>query len=825
MPSFNDELQRGILLELAFSLGGELEFEPLLKKCLSVILRKLNCTMVSVIRILSNGWETSAVVPRVSGLQPEWKGIIESFINRLEKKNDLQMICDHKKQFYYAFRLKGFGMLVIGRSTEFPVFFLKEFPTFIRLLSSACSAGLEAQRRKKKAEETLKRSQERLTLAIQGTGIGIWEYDVLNDHLNWDDRSFELFGVNRKAFNYKLEDWSAMVLPDALPQAMIELRKALSDSKEFSMEFPIIKPDGEIRYISSAALITRNQEGQAIRVVGTNNDITERKLQEENIRLANKELEYLNMQLKAAMEQYNQMAIEAQAANIAKSQFLANMSHEIRTPMNGVIGMVDLLLDTKLTQEQKRFAEVIRTSADALLNLINDILDFSKIEAEKLELEVLDFNLRDVIEDASDTLALHAQKKGLEFMCRIDPELFPFVKGDPGRLRQVLVNLCGNAVKFTSKGEVVLQVRCEAETEDQLVALFEIIDTGIGISQDKTEILFTAFQQLDASVRRKFGGTGLGLAISKRLVELMGGNIGVESTPGKGSTFWFTAGFSKQSSPSEAILDIDDLHKMRILAVDDNSTNLMVISDQLGSWGIRHDMVESAEKALELLRISYLAGDPYKIVLTDMQMPIMDGESLGRLIKSDPLLCSTRLVMLTSIAQSGDAVRMKSLGFDAYLTKPVRQSQLLNALVNTIGTWKKSNVCSPYERMPQKHRILLVEDNLVNQVVAKKIIEKLGLQIDVVCNGKEAIKMLESNSYDLVLMDVQMPVMDGFTATRVIRTGNVVNPQIPIIAMTAHAMKGDREKCLNAGMNDYLTKPFQPKDIKEILHKWLPSSK
>jgi signal transduction histidine kinase/CheY-like chemotaxis protein len=790
--------------------------------------------LAAVVRIQNKEWETTIVVPRVVERQTDWKCIVDSFVDRFVKGTGSFMLCDLKENIYYAFRLNAFGMLVLGRSTEFPKIFMKEFPAFISLLARTCVSGYAAQQQKIAAEETLKRSQEKLKLATHGTGIGIWEYDVLSDRLDWDDRIFELFGIDKSAFNHQLDDWRRVILPDAMPRAIADFRKALDSANEFSIEFPIKKFEGEIRHIASAAFVDRNENGQAIRVVGINYDITDRKRAEENVHQANQKLERLNAQLKAAMEQYNQMAVEAQAANVAKSQFLANMSHEIRTPMNGVIGMVDLLLDTNLTVEQRRFAEVIRTSADALLNLINDILDFSKIEAEKLELEIIDFNLRELLEDASEMLAVNAQEKGLEFVYRIDPKLHVFLQGDPGRLRQVLINLCGNAVKFTLQGEVILQVTCESETQDQLVARFEISDTGIGISKEKIKILFTAFQQLESSVRRRFGGTGLGLAISKRLVELMGGNIGVESIPGKGSTFWFTATFHKRFPSEECLPVITDFEGVRILAVDDNFTNRLVLSEQLSSWGVRHDMVECGKKALKMLHEANSAGDPYDVLITDMQMPNMDGESLGRMIKSDTKLSATRLVMLTSIGQRGDAVRMKNNGFSAYLTKPVKQSHLHDALAAVISKSMEPERLqsqplvtrhSIRENRCKNHNILLVEDNIVNQMVAKKIIEKLGFKVDVAANGKEAVDILASAVYDLVFMDVQMPVMDGLTATRHIRSGNVLKPQIPVIAVTAHAMKGDREKCLEAGMNDYISKPFQPRDIEDIFHKWLPTWK
>jgi PAS domain S-box-containing protein len=554
---------------------------------------------------------------------------------------------------------------------------------------------------------------------------------------------------------------------------------------------------------------------------------------EENLRRAMEELEQANTRLEAAIERANQMALEAQAANIAKGQFLANMSHEIRTPINGVIGMTGLLMDTDLSVEQRRCAEVVRSSGEALLSVINDILDFSKIEADKLELEELDFDLRAMLEDTVELLALRAHEKNLEFICRIDPEVPTFLRGDPGRLRQILVNLGDNAIKFTSQGEVEIEVRLDSESDEQIKARFEVRDTGIGVPPEKIGVLFTAFQQVDASTTRRFGGTGLGLAISRRLVELMGGEVGVESIDGRGSTFWFTAVFSKQPArerseePPRA-----DLRGVRALAVDDNATNRLVLAEQLASWGARHAEAESAAKALEMLRAARAEGDPFRIVLTDMEMPDMDGESLGEAIKADPDLRDTILVMMTSLGKRGDAKRLEAIGFSAYLTKPVKQSQLFDCLATVLGAGVAPVKISETvlitrhtisEARRQKVRILLAEDNPINQMVALRVLEKLGFRADAVANGQEAIRSLETISYDIVFMDVQMPVMDGFEATRAIRSGKTKapNPRIPIVAMTAHAMTGDRERCIEAGMDDYVTKPISPRALAEALNKWL----
>jgi signal transduction histidine kinase/DNA-binding response OmpR family regulator len=592
-----------------------------------------------------------------------------------------------------------------------------------------------------------------------------------------------------------------LIHPDDYSEYVGKFLVAVRERTPFRAEARVRRADGEWRWIASYAEPRMSLNGDFLGHVGISPDITDRKQGEEALQRAKD---------------------AAEAANRAKSEFLANMSHEIRTPMNGVIGLTELALDTELTTEQRGYLEGVRNSAGSLLRILNDILDFSKIEARKLEFEVIEFDPRQLVDATLKVLDIRAAAKNLELVCDLGPGVPSRVLGDPGRLRQILINLIGNAIKFTERGEVVIRVERRSETGEDVELRFSVQDTGIGIPLNKQQHVFSAFSQADSSLTRMFGGTGLGLTISSQLVEMMGGRIWLESEEGVGSTFHFTVrlGVAPVRPEEELQKDSGLLEELSVLVVDYNNTNRRILDKMLSARGVKTTSADSASAALEALQCAAERGEPFKLIVLDAQMPGMDGFKLAERIKSDSHCGGARIVLLTSGVQRGDADRCRELGISACLAKPVVERELLDSITRILQPHARLEAEAEPTPSHSAHaqgrrlRLLVVEDNPVNGLVARRMLEKLNHTVATATNGREALDIMENEKFDCVLMDLQMPVLDGFETTAAIRNKERISGgHLPIIALTAHAITGDLERCLAAGMDGYLTKPINTKDV------------
>jgi two-component system, sensor histidine kinase and response regulator len=663
---------------------------------------------------------------------------------------------------------------------------------------------------RKLAEERLRVSEERYREILEQIEDAYFEVDLRGRFQLVNPAYCRMLG--RSPEDVLGKSYKSMVPPDKIAQFYEVYHHVYETGQPAkSFEFEKARTDGSVIFLEESVSLRRGRNGEPIGFHGTIRDITERKRTEQELARAKE---------------------AAEAANQAKSTFLATMSHEIRTPMNGILGMTELVLDTELTQEQREYLGLVKSSAESLLSIINDVLDFSRIEEGRLGLESIPFDLRESLGEAMKALSFCAHQKGLELVCDVQPDVPERLVGDPTRMRQIVVNLVGNAIKFTEQGEILVSVERESQgTENgEWVRLrFAVADTGIGIPAENQHKVFEAFFQVDGSMARKFGGTGLGLAICRRLVEKMGGRIWVESEPGKGSTFQFAIRLEVQNVASDRSLPLpaEQLRDMPVLVVDDNPTNRKVLNGMLSRWGMKPTAAEGGKAALQALEVAKNMGHPFPLVLLDGQMPEMDGFTVAEHIQRNPELAGATIMMLTSAGHLGDAARCRELGISAYLVKPIHPGELLEAIclvVQKSTPERAATLITRHTLREVRHRmkVLLVEDNPVNQKLAAALLEKRGFRVTTMENGKAALAALEGASFDLLLMDVQMPEMDGFETTAAIREREKsTGRHIPIIAMTAHALKGDQERCLAAGMDAYVSKPIRTSELFETIERTL----
>ncbi len=781
-------------------------------------------------------------------------------ISAIVKAKNLESIFNHS--YYVNENLEGWFSFEICKDKKEKLSWTDDRKNIVHEVVNIVST----QTAQKQAENTLLEANVFLQSILESSSsISLISTDLEGNILYWNVGAENIFGYKAEEMVGRHKITTLYDYEDENTKKSVDLSRStvLNKKESFSCDIREVTKDGRKLWISMTLSPRFNEDGNVIGILGIGQDITDRMKTEKELRQYHNNLEILvedrTVELKKTNEQLQQEIAErkrteeelskakneAETVSKTKSRFLANMSHEIRTPLNGIIGMAELALDTDLNNYQKNILDTINREASFLMNIISDILDFSKIEAGKLELEEIPFDLKVMIEDIASSIAIRAEKKGLELISFLDSDVPSRLIGDPGRLREVLINLIGNSVKFTHAGEIYIKVELDEDLGDRSRILFLIKDTGIGIPKDKQAAIFESFTQADGSTTRSYGGTGLGITISKQLVEKMGGEIGLESEEGKGSTFWFTAAFMKQTGQEAISIKGEvDLSDLRVLVVDDSLTNRYILMEYLKSWGCRPVEASGSKEALAILRESVSSEEPFNLILMDLHMPEMNGFELAREIRTMEVLNEVPITVLTTNGKRGDGKSCKDIGIQGYLTKPIKQGDLRRAIETVLSLSIKGEV----EVLPQlvtRHtiaeenrkegQILLAEDYPTNQQVAVMHLHGAGYEVDFVENGQQAVEAYKIKHYDLILMDIQMPLMDGYAATKAIRDleselnktsdkeGSGKLERVPIIAMTAHATKADKERCIKVGMNDYISKPLRKKELLAMVDNWVIS--
>ncbi|MBK1723584.1 hybrid sensor histidine kinase/response regulator [Thiocystis violacea] len=808
------ETKTEILFKLSLTIGDTIELVPMLNRFLAEMLEHLEGVGAAILQLHQPDPKPAGATPAVCMLpetlprEPSYSDFWEdwaptSLDQALAELPDGSPLVSLKGDCaLHAFRLPGFGVLIFLRDASVGVLstdLQRALAPLLQKLANAARACL--------LEARLNDQTQRLQLATDSAGIGIWEWDPLSDRLDWDAQTQRLCGLESDApesggFRGRLDDWIHCMHPSDQPVARALVEDSLRDKDHFALEYRVVCPGGEERYLRTQAMRARTPAGEPPRLIGATRDITPAR-HLENLLRESRDL--------------------AQSANQANSHFIANMAHEIRTPLNGILGLTELVLDADLSAVQRDYVDLIRYSADALLNILNDILDLAKMDAGRMQIEAIPFNLSVMITEMLKSLVSTADKKGLTFVFDQLGDLPPESLGDPGRIRQMLVNICYNAIKFTDKGEIRFQVHaCPDENPDRDLIQISISDTGIGIRPEKLEEIFTAFTQGNATVTRQFGGTGLGLSISARLARLMGGRIWVESEEGVGSTFFLALPLARTVSPEAPVLPMQHWPDKRVLIADDHPVNRRTLAYWFKQWGFAVQEAGTGLQALAMTRENRAKGIQVDVYLFDSALPELDGFGFAQSLKDAGLAEHSHMIMVSSVGRRGDAQRCRELGISAFLTKPVTPLELRETLTHVL------NAPEPKASAPlltrhhliehrQRLRILLVDDNKVSQKLAGSLLREWGHEVSIASDGRAAVDLFRAQRFHLIFMDLYMPGMDGIAATRAIRELEQATARTPIIAMMVNALESDAERCRDAGMDEHITKPLQPAVLEEIV--------